>query len=259
MALSDATKGMAGSVAPAGKAPEVPQAGATKKGGKDIRHEKMLASGQSIRAKMSEEEKALEGSKSDKVVFVAALGDPNKPQARREGKEDKPSFVVVGYAFKAKEDMTVPKANLNSNFKSFMDVGEITEVPVKAGETFYLNVFETGALISRPEYAGKFTGDGVSVQFTVKFSNNREEPLPVLNKSGKGSIKENMILVADMVGATGDSKGTPQVKAEFAEKFGVLYEKRAAVRRSSAAGNNAAGESTSNMAAAFNEYLKHRK
>ena len=53
-----------------------------------------------LRAQMSEDEKALEGSKSDKVAFVCALGDPNRKQARVENKTTIPSYVVVGYKVK---------------------------------------------------------------------------------------------------------------------------------------------------------------
>lgn len=257
MALSDVTG--AQGVAPAGKAPAVgEQAGAGKKGG-DKRHDQLVAKGQAIRAKMSDEEKQLEGSKSDKVVFVGALGDPNKPQSRKENNQDIPSYVVVGYAFKALEDMTVPRADLKKQFKNFMDVGQLTEETVKAGETFYLNVFETGVLISKPIYAGSFTGEGTTVTLSAKYAQNREEPLPVLNKVGKGSVKENMILVADMVGAGEGVKGTPKVKDEFASKFSVLYEKRVAGKKGSSAGNRASGESTKDIAAAFQAFIKSRQ
>ena len=259
MALSDVTG--AQGVAPAGKAPAVgEQSGAGKKGG-DKRHDQLVAKGQAIRAKMSDEEKQLEGSKSDKVVFVGALGDPNKPQSRKENNQDIPSYVVVGYAFKALEDMTVPRADLKKQFKNFMDVGQLTEETVKAGETFYLNVFETGVLISKPVYAGSFTGEGTTVTLSAKYAQNREEPLPVLNKVGKGSVKENMILIADMIGAdpANKVKGTPQIKDEFASKFAVLYEKRVAGKKGSSAGNKATGESTKDIAAAFNAYLASRQ
>lgn len=256
MALSDVTKG---AVAPAGNAPVAGTTTAGKKG-RDERHDKLVAQGSAIREKMSDEEKQLEGSKSDKVAFVGALGDPNKPQFRKENGQDIPSFVVVGYAFKALEDMTVPRADLKSGFKNFMDVGAMSEETVKAGETFYLNVFETGALISKTIYAGSFTGEGVEVTLGAKFAQNRVEPLPVLNKSGKGSVKENMILIADMQGADPAKKvkGTPVIKNEFASKFSVLYEKRVAGKKGSSAGRQA-GESTKDLAAAFSAYLQSRQ
>lgn len=257
MALSDVAKG---ATAPAGTAPAVTGTTTTKKGN-DGRHDALVNQGRAIRTKMTDEEKQLEGSKSDKIAFVGALGDPNKPQFRKENNEDKPSYVVVGYAFKALEDCVVPRADIKSGFKNFMDVGPMSEESVKAGETFYLNVFETGAMISKSIYAGSFSGEGVTVTLGAKYAQNREEPLPVLNKQGKGSVKENMILIADMQGADPHNKvkGTPVIKEEFASKFSVLYEKRVAGKPGSGSKAKAAGESTKDIAAAFNAFLASRQ
>lgn len=258
MALSDVTKGAtasAGTTAPA-------VTGTTNaKKGKDDRHDALVNQGRAIRTKMTDEEKQLEGSKSDKIAFVGALGDPNKPQFRKENNEDKPSFVVVGYAFEALEDCVVPRADIKSGFKNFMDVSPMTEENVKAGETFYLNTYETGAMISKPIYAGSFSGKGVTVTLGAKYAQNREEPLPVLNKQGKGSVKENMILIADMQGAdpANKVKGTPVIKEEFASKFSVLYEKRVAGKPGTGKSTKAAGESTKDIAAAFNAFLAGRQ
>lgn len=242
------------------KAPQAtaPQVGATATG-KSSSHEAFRSKGASIRQAKSAEDKALEGSKSEKVVFLGCLGDPNKPQPRRDGKEDVPSIVVVGYKFKALEDMMIPNAPLKANFKTLMDVEDMTEVPVKANEEFILNVFETGALISRPEYAGRFTGEGTSVSITIKFSKSRTEPMPVLKKDTKGSIKEVMIEVADMIPdpSNPDGKGTPKVKAEYAEKFGVLYTKRKAGKTGTSS-KAQSGEVQADLAAAFNAYINSR-
>ena len=256
MALSK----VAGATAEAPKTATAPQVGgATTATKASSDHEAFRAKGASLRQAKSAEEKAIEGSKSDKVVFIGCLGDPNKPQPRREGKEDVPSIVVVGYKFKALEDMMVPHAPLKQNFKTLMDVEDMTEVPVKAGEEFNLNVFETGALISRPEFAGRFTGEGNSVSITIKFSKSRTEPMPVLKRDGKGSIKETMFEVADMIPNPSDpnGKGTPKVKDEYADKFGVLYTKRKAGKTGSTA-KAQSGEVQADLAAAFNAYIKNR-
>lgn len=256
MSLSNAINDKAAAPTTAPTAPKT-----AKKAGQDARHEQLVANGSAIREKMSDEEKQIEGSKSGTIAYVGALGDPNKPQARKQNSEDIPSFTVVGYAFKALEDTVIPVANLKSGFKNFMDVEPMTEKTVKAGETFYLNIFETGTLISKPAYAGTFNGEGDEVFLTVKYAQNREEPLPVLKKAGKGSVKENMILIAEMVGAdpANKVKGTPKIKDEFAEKFSVLYEKRVAGKKGSSAGAKKAGESTKDIAAAFNAYINSRQ
>lgn len=260
MALSDVTKGATASAGTTAPAPAVTGTTNAKKG-RDNRHDALVNQGRAIRTKMTDEEKQLEGSKSDKVAFVGALGDPNKPQFRKENNEDKPSYVVVGYAFEALEDCVVPRADIKSGFKNFMDVGAMTEENVKAGETFYLNIYETGAMISKSIYAGSFSGKGVTVTLGAKYAQNREEPLPVLNKQGKGSVKENMILIADMQGAdpANKVKGTPVIKDEFASKFSVLYEKRVAGRPGTGKSAKAAGESTKDIAAAFNAFLAGRQ
>lgn len=258
MALSEVKKDETLKAQAPAPAPEA----SSKVGGKkkDGRHDQFVAKGNAIRKSMSDEEAQLEGSKSDKVVFIGALGDPDKPQTRKENNQDIPSFTVVGYAFKALEDMEIPRADIKVGFKSPMDVGAMTTETVKAGETFYLNIFETGALISKLVYAGTFSGEGVTVGINVKFSQNREEPLPVLNKVGKGSVKENMILIADMQGADPSKsvKGKPVIKPEFASKFAVLYEKQVAGKKGTPS-TKASGESAKDIAAAFSAYLSSRK
>lgn len=215
------------------------------------KNDQFKASGAKARAQMTEDQKAIEGTKSDKVAFICALGDPNKKQSRKEGKMNKDSNVVVGYKFKVLEDMEVPNAPLKADFKNLIDVEPVTMVPVKAGQIVSLNLVETGMFITRVEFAGKFTGEGTEVNISAKHSQNRLEPLPALrNGANSGSIKANMELIADMVGASETSKGTPKIKDEFAEKFSMLYTKRSAGRKT-ASGAKKEGESTKDIAAAF--------
>lgn len=222
--------------------------------GDSSRTEAFKASGAAARAQMSEDQKAMEGSKSDKVAFVCALGDPSRKQPRVENKTSVPSFVVVGYKFRALEDMTVPKAPLRQNPQSPVDVEEPTERQVAAGEEFHMNLVETAMLISKVEYAGRFSGEGTQVALSVKVANDRPEPLPILLKVGPGSIKENMELIADMVGGDGDkNRGTAQVKPEYAETFGALYTRRSMQKKSAGAAKKA-GEAQADIAAAFRAY-----
>lgn len=212
--------------------------------------------GASLRAQMSEDQKAAEGSKSDKVAFVCALGDPNRKQARVENKTSVPSFVVVGYKFKVLEDMDVPFAPLKQGMKSILDVEPATTKHVAAGTVVALNIVETAMFISQIEFAGKFSGEGAEVYLSAKASQDRPEPLPILNKQGAGSIKENMELIADMVGADATNKGTPQIKAEFAESFGALYTKKSISKASTAA--KKAGEGQKDIAAAFRNFYANK-
>lgn len=235
-------------------APATPAPAANKTAAAGDKTEAFKAHGAAIRAQMTKDQQAVEGSKSDKVAFVCALGDPARKQARVENKASIPSYVVVGYKFKALEDMTVPYAPLKQGWKTILDVEEATEKQVAAGQEFHLNIVETAMLISRVEYAGRFSGEGTQVALSVKTSNDREEPLPILTKVGAGSIKENMELIADMIGGDGaDKRGTPQVKPEYADTFGALYNRRTLTKKSAGASKKA-GESQANIAAAFRAY-----
>lgn len=257
MALKDKIEQAQAKEAAAGQAPAPAGQAPAPAGGKGVntKTEAFKAKGAALRAQMSDDQKAVEGSKSDKVAFVCALGDPSRKQARVENKTSVPSYVVVGYKFRALEDMTVPKAPLKQGMRTILDVEEPTERQVAAGEEFHMNIVETAMLISRVEYAGRFSGEGTQVALSVKTSNDREEPLPILNKVGAGSIKENMELIADMVGGDGTDKnrGTAQVKAEYAETFGALYTRRSLQKKSAGAAKKA-GEGQADIAAAFRAY-----
>lgn len=207
------------------------------------------AKGKALRETMSEDEKAIEGSASDKVAFICALGDPNRQQSRVDQRQNVPSFTVVGYKFEALEDMEVPEMPLRPDFKTPLDVADsYTMVPVKKGEKFSLNIIETAVLISDTKYAGEFKGGDKPVKLSSANSKGREYPLPVLKLIGPGSIKVNMDTVANMVGATATDKGKPVVKDEYAAKFGVLYEKKKLTKGATASKKS---ESSADLAAAF--------
>lgn len=257
MALKDKVQAAEANQAQApAAAPSAPASGVNSK------TEAFKAKGRAIRAQMTDDQKQAEGSKSDKVAFVCALGDPARKQARVENKTSIPSYVVVGYKFKALEDMTVPQANLKKQGrKNLLDTEEPTERQVKAGQEFHLNLVETAMLISRVEYAGRFSGEGVQVALSVKTAQDREEPLPILNKIGAGSIKENMELIADMIGGDGTDKnrGTPKCKAEYEETFGALYIRSTATKGGSMARQQVSGEGQKDIAAAFRAYYGSKK
>lgn len=211
------------------------------------------ADGAKMRETMTADEKAVEGSKSDMIAFVAALGNPARKQDRVEGNKSIPCYEVVGYEFKALEDVTVPFIPLKS--ADPFNVGEESTRQVKAGETFHLTIYETAMLISRIEYAGKFSGEGDAVVLSAKSSKNRPTPLPILKKAAsQGSIKSNIKLVADMIGDANGGKGTPKVKEEYAEKFAVIFQRKTVTRDGV---NKVAktGEAAADLAAAFRKVL----
>lgn len=228
---------------------------------KDLKkaHAELLREGRQIRNEMSEEEKQLERSKSDTIAFVCALGDPRQSQPRKQGNENIPSYRVVGYEFKALEDVDVPVVRFNRFPEHLMDVvpnfGET--VHRKAGEVFHLNLYETGLFISRLEYGGQFSGEGTVVEVMARFAQDRPVPLVVLKKAGVngGSIKENIKLIATVEGAdpSRNIKGTLVVKPEYEDTFGPLFERRSTGGRRVSAPK--ASTPSLDLAAALRGYL----
>ena len=211
------------------------------------------AEGAKIRQTMSADERAIEGSKSDKIAFVNALGNPARKQDRVEGGKSIPCYEVVGYTFKALEDVEVPVLPLQSSDPFNTTVAEPKHV--KAGETFTCNIMEMASLISRPEYAGKFSGEGDIITLSAKANKTRPTPLPIL-KRAVGSIKTEMDLVAEMVDENG--KKIAKVKPEYEEKFAIIFKKKSA----SASGvkkTHKAGESAADLAAAFRNILASKQ
>lgn len=247
----------AGGTAPAtpNAAPQASGTGAKKAGTGKV--SLFSEQGAAIRQKMTDDEKAIEGTASDKVAFVCTLGDPNKNQSRQAQKEAVPSKTVVGYKFKLLEDMEVPKAPLKPDWKDLIDYqGPMTLEPHKAGEVIALNIPEMAMFITMDKFAGKFTGDGRAVSISGASSENRAVPFPTLKFVGGGSVKENMEMIADMVGTEKGGKGTPKIKPEYAEKFGMIYNK-VSMKKTSA--KKAGGsEASANLAAAFRSYFQNR-
>lgn len=232
-------------------APEVSKS--TKKGKGNPAFQDFKASGAAARENYSDEEKALEGSKSDKVQYVIALANPARAVKRVEKGENKASYMVVGYRFKALEDMMVPSAPMLSKTNP-MECGDVTEVPVKKGQEFDLTLFEMGVMISKIEFGGIFNGGGDEVVMHVTMSAQRNnEPLTVL-KRRSAPIKDNITLIADVTEKNG--KKSYEVKPEFAEKFGILFTKRKS--KAGSASSAVAGESPKDLSAAFRTYLSSK-
>lgn len=240
-------------------AQEAPKADVKSVSGTSKKSDEFRLKGQALRAQMTDDQKAIEGSKSDKVAFICALGDPTRKQDRVEKNENITSYVVVGYKFKVLEDMDVPVSPLKPDWKFMTDTGAISMRHVKAGEVVSLNLIETAAFISRPEFAGKFTGEGDEVILSAKNSASRPEPLPILKKGANGgSIKANMEFVAEIVGAENGGKGTAKVKDEYVDIFSVLYTKKSAGRKTATTAKKA-GEASADIAAAFRNLYASRQ
>lgn len=131
-------------------------------------------------------EDSILGSKSETVAFVAPLGDPSHPDTTtdKEGNKSVTPYIV-GYRFKALEDIEVPECGLDTdakkNLMSFIVANKNNKKMVKAGETFDLTRFETGLMLAVPEFNGRISGEGKG--FTAVYQS-------VVAKSKKGALGE---------------------------------------------------------------------
>lgn len=199
----------------------------------------LTATGAAKIAAMSDEQKASLGSKSDTVQFVAVLWDGVTQESYHNmGTIVKEGYKVVGYRFKALADLDYAVSPIVSAKELTVPnkTGEMKHV--KAGETFDLDIAETTMLITRDEYAGKFSGganEGADPVFiSAKYNTAANRYNPQLKKDNKaGSIKVGAIKTGHR---TADGKIEPL--PEFAEKFGKVYERtqRTATRRSAGSG-----------------------
>jgi hypothetical protein len=104
------------------------------------------------------------GSLSDKIAFVAPLGNPLRDDVTKvvvDGKEtQKRTPFIVGYRMKALVDLVVPDCGTTDKFKKdYMDFNDINgKKAVKAGETFDLTPFEMAVLAADKRVNKKFTG-----------------------------------------------------------------------------------------------------
>ena len=120
------------------------------------------------------------GTKSDKIVLIAPLGDPSRedvtPRTVNGVEEKVVTSTIVGYLFKALEDVDVPECGLGDDARknpmSYKEIGPMKHV--KAGETFALTRFETGVLLSQPQYNARINGDGK--EFTVVYQKSANAP-----------------------------------------------------------------------------------
>lgn len=155
------------------------------------------------------------GSKSGAIAFVAPLGDPSHPDVTSTTKPDgtvekTTTPYIVGYRFKALEDIEVPDCGLAEDAKKNLMSYDASKVNnkrlVKAGETFDLTRFEMALLLAAPEYNARVNGEGKG--FTVAYQKNAvrsrkgtlgetsaatEVPTASL-KADSGSIKDYQII-----------------------------------------------------------------
>ena len=215
-----------------------------------------VSTGTAIRASLTEDEKKNLGSKSDDLTFLFSIGDPCKKMPRAIGPNQyKDCHTVIGWAFKANVNMTIPVAPYLATAKGFFDVAEPTSREVQAGETIYLNLAETAMLLSRPEYCGEVTGDGNRVYLTATITKDNQEPRPQL-RGDSGSVKANMQLAGKpTTDANGKTTGV-EVFPEY-EAFQPYFDRRKLVGavRTPKDKSAAKNKTTQDVALAFGAYF----
>ena len=201
-----------------------------------------------------------------------ALGNPAKYGTRTEkGVSDIKTMDVVGYAFKAIEDVLVPVCQrVGINKSDVMGYSSIDWVEVKAGQEFNLSKAELGEMITQNIYNGMFTGDPDNkVELAITFSaaaGNTYAPQCILKKvieEGKDSkpVKANIIPVATKKeGTSGKSVRDFEVLPEYKEKFGYIFEEvQSGGRSGSGSQKREVGQSAAELAAAFRAFKRNKE
>lgn len=221
------------------------------------------------------------GSLSDKLEYVAALGDPSVPDPvelkKADGSIEKHVFSrIIGYRFKALEAMSVPDFGTTSRFNGdrLMNAEDPNRWKnVQAGETFDLTRLEAGALLSKAEFAGKADAGENPVKMTVAFGKLKTangvnvedaEQMPVVQlvlQDGTKSIKKlGIIDVLDYVSnSTAENRyaeGTRTMRPEFENtkwaNRALAASKRASAPRSQSSNKDAR---VIKVSAAFNALM----
>lgn len=187
--------------------------------------------GQAILAGLSEDEQKTLGSKSGNVEFLGLITNPYFTVTRtnrRTGETVKGEETVGALLKNVGEEPITVKTIPNKTFKVMdADFDNVSEREVKPGEEFQVNSIELGELISRYEYASKFTGGGKIVSYTAQ-SPKEEGTLPTTKlRIEGGSVKDYSVSIAD----TSEDGKTKVMKDDFKEKF-EIFSTRSKGRRS---------------------------
>lgn len=140
---------------------------------------------------------AATGSMSEKLHFVASLGDPSKIDKTtlpgKNGGEPKvyETSTIVGYQFTCDEDLDVPNVPLGDDAKSnsMSYTGDPTAtVRIPAGTTFNLSRFETAMLMSRDEFNAKASGGELKVYMSYNLKEKKNSTGAVVKTSAATAV-----------------------------------------------------------------------
>lgn len=220
-----------------------------------------------------DKEGLVKGEGRPNIGFVTCLGNPQKVGTRTEkGVSDIPVSEIIGFKLQAMADIKVPVTKREGIPKNNpMGYSSIEWVAVKAGTQFDVNPAELAELLKLPEYDGMFTGHAiqdeygtdveVEIHMTTTKTGNTYRPNVSLKRvvySDGKEYKPVKAIVEDVANLKeGADKGSKkiedwQIKPEYAEKFGYLYEKAPArVGGGSTKAPRKVGENASELAAAL--------
>ena len=187
--------------------------------------------GEDLRKNMSLQELKQEGKKSSTIKLLYCLTDKRRV---KNGKS-----AVVGFRLYTTEEVTYTEYKLNNNFKNLLDCTKLGEKTVSANSEFIVNLREMVELISRVEYAGEFTGDGITAYLSAKDILKAGYMFPMIKVRDK-LISEYCVAIQDS-----DNNMLP----EYQDKFGVINT-RVTVNR------HYSSDSVRDIAAAFRDLYK---
>lgn len=212
----------------------------------------MAKQGAEIISSMTDEEKAVIGSKSHTLHFVQLLGLASKRSSRAISatNESRPCPTAVGITLYSDEPINVPKIDVRLDKDTGIDPEkDITFRAVAAGEKFNLNYYEFMFLIVQPEYSG-YCSNAQNPQGIVfiprmpaYLESRAKLPTPTINFApGAGSIKAGIFEIDELVPGTTDQY---VIKPEYEAEFGALLKKAKPVRDSAAGGTRGSGAAAS--------------
>lgn len=234
-----------------------------------LKEEKVVEAEPEVKAPVTEEDMSVYGSKSHTLEFVCCLGDPSQKDTTKNRVTGKKDITpqIVGYHFRALEDMEVPDFGLDANFKkdrmNFVDITKFKHV--KNGEDFLATPFEAAYLLSQKEFNGTCTGGKIPVTCGYALSNKNSkstiasaDKVPNVILRGKtGSLKDagfEDVLTTEEVLVDGRKTIKRTIKPGY-EKWAPLCAK---ARRASSTSKKATGSIINQNAQQFLAIVKKK-
>lgn len=188
--------------------------------------------GDAILSEMTDEERAVVGSKSHTLIFKTLLGLASKRSNRRvTDARNLDCSTAVGGIYVSTEDIKIPRISLELNEETGIDPEkDIVWVDQPANVPFDLTKYEMMFFITQEQYGGEFAtetnpnGGFFSAKLPNYLTGKQALPTPVVNLRGT-AIKAN---ITDI-----DQKNEAdvwEIKPEYKERYGVLIKPKQPTR-----------------------------